>query len=319
MSIIQHQPAVADTSSSSGCHDDDGMKFNLSEEAVITYHQFQCYLSLCSQIDHFKNISSGSNRRISRFIFRTNNANLDKLARPFRPILTETKHRNPNDTQVYFSDKDRLDFIHFHYPQYLPCYRLLVPGAFQADLFRLLVLYRYGGVYADISVRFLKPLEAIIDYGQDEFVAVKEINDYGIQQTFLASYKEHPLVGAMVEYVISMISQRGYGAGAGDITGPKALMIAFNSFFQYPPRRSICGGTYSLNGFKLTFLYHTIVHPEEGNFISLSEGNTQSAELQKKFKGYQELMYGVQQKNYFKHWHDRTVYRLENESCPLLH
>ena len=316
---IKYQPSISTAFCTTCC---GGVKFNLSEELVITYHQFQCYL--CSQIDHFSsNISNTRDKqRISRFIFRTNDASLEKLAMPFRSIVTETKLRNPNDIQVYFSGDDRSYFIDLNFPQYLSCYRLLVPGAFQADLFRLLVLYRYGGVYVDISVRFLKPLDDIIYYANDGFVAVKEIYDYGIQQTFIASYKEHPLVGTMIDRVISMISQRGYGLGAGDITGPKILMLAFNSFFKFPPRRSINGGSYSLNGFKLKFLYHSILHAEEGNFMSLVQGNTKSAELQKKFKGYHELMYGNGlngTKHYFKHWQERTVYRLDikNESCPL--
>ena len=207
-----------------------------------------------------------------------------------------------------------------YFPQYLYCYQLLVPGAFQADLFRLLVLYQFGGVYADISVSFLYPLEKIIDYSYDEFAAVKELYDYGIQQTFIASYASHPLLRRMIEGVVDMISRRDYGRTAIDITGPGSLKWSFNKFFSFHDNRAITAGSYVINGFKLKFLYHTIVHKEEGNFMSLREGNTKTPEMKKKFKGYHELMYRNGTKHYIKHWLDRTVFSSDpplNRSCPV--
>jgi hypothetical protein len=56
-------------------------------------------------------------------------------------------------------------FIEAHYgPDMLATYRRINPeyGAARADLLRLLILYREGGVYLDIKSRFTRPLDEII-------------------------------------------------------------------------------------------------------------------------------------------------------------
>jgi hypothetical protein len=62
------------------------------------------------------------------------------------------KHENPEFEIKLFDTNDRREFIQKYFPaEIVYAYDTLIPGAFQADLWRYCVLYMYGGVYVDIS------------------------------------------------------------------------------------------------------------------------------------------------------------------------
>lgn len=95
---------------------------------------------------------------------------MDTLPQQFLDILNDTANENPEYQQIYFSKEDRDSFIQKYYPQHYDSYNCLVPNAFRADVFRLLILYKYGGIYCDISIRFLTNLSSIVRF-DDEFIA----------------------------------------------------------------------------------------------------------------------------------------------------
>lgn len=61
---------------------------------------------------------------------------------------------NPEFVYHYFDDAQCLEFIveHFGKTNIYDAYNSVLPGAFKADIFRLCVLYVYGGFYVDISM-----------------------------------------------------------------------------------------------------------------------------------------------------------------------
>lgn len=70
---------------------------------------------------------------------------------------------NPEYEYRFCDDNDIIDFIKNDFPQYLEGYKKIKYGASRADLWRYLVMYRYGGVYADIDCRCINPLQNWID------------------------------------------------------------------------------------------------------------------------------------------------------------
>ena len=73
---------------------------------------------------------------IPKFIFRT-----FKYHKPeFNFVLNNAIEMNPGFIQIYFSDDDCRDFISTFYPIYLNAFDMITPGAFKADLFRLIIL-----------------------------------------------------------------------------------------------------------------------------------------------------------------------------------
>ena len=217
--------------------------------------------------------SNGRNetRRIPKILFRTSAVKREELSIELQRIMVDCKEQNRNYQQVYFDDEDINDFISNEYPQYLKAYRSLVPGAYKADLFRLLVLYKYGGIYNDIGHRFLVPIEQILDES-DEFIAATELNNHqsfahAIYNGVLAAYRGHPIVKFMIDDIMYTIEHCNYMADPLDVTGPAAMGRALNKFMRgWEPgytgtapdwdRMPIRRGSYRQKGYLLKFLQH---------------------------------------------------------------
>ena len=66
--------------------------------------------------------------------------------------------KNPEYEYRFLDDEDIIDFIGNEFPDYLEAYRTIKYGASRADLWRYLIMYNYGGVYADMDCRCINPL-----------------------------------------------------------------------------------------------------------------------------------------------------------------
>lgn len=152
--------------------------------------------------------------------------------------LRSAAHAGPSDmVQVYVDDSDAHQYVRTKWPQFVDVYDSLVPGAFKADLWRLLVLYEYGGVYADLGFVFHKPLApALVSWTRDDLVLVMDPPHAGqeaLYQAFMAAVPEHPLLAAMIDLVVDNIVTENYGVDTLDITGPVAVARAYRQFFGH--------------------------------------------------------------------------------------
>ena len=150
------------------------------------------------------NVSDGISNKIPKFLFRMAEWEWDEIPPIFRTIFQKTVTDNPEYIMHYFGRNQSIDFVSSFYPQYLSDYLSVNTGAFRADIFRLLVLYSFGGIYNDLGHMFVRSISDVIT-STDEFVSVKEINNWGIYQSFMAAYPRHPLIKAMIDYVMDMV------------------------------------------------------------------------------------------------------------------
>lgn len=65
---------------------------------------------------------------------------------------------NPEYEYRFCDDDEVFNFIKSNFPEYLEGYKKIKYGASRADLWRYLIIYQYGGVYADLDCRCLSPL-----------------------------------------------------------------------------------------------------------------------------------------------------------------
>ena len=137
---------------------------------------------------------------IPKIIFKTGIDELNYINNDVRDLFRETIKLNPDFKIKYYSDKGSREFIKNNYSkEILSAYDSLIPGAYKADLFRYCVLYKYGGIYSDLTQRFTKPFNKFIDLEKDELYLVKDIDHYkinstelskGIQISFIATRQE---------------------------------------------------------------------------------------------------------------------------------
>ena len=115
----------------------------------------------------------------------------------------------------------------------LECYDRLHPQVFKADLWRYCVLYRFGGVYADIDTIPLMPIDDFIDGGDDMLLCIdlnKSPKDgtHNIWNAFIAIAPEHELMEQAIEIVKSRVLDRTPFVSRIDVTGPGVLGRAYN-------------------------------------------------------------------------------------------
>ena len=70
---------------------------------------------------------------------------------------------NPEYHYNFVDDDEMRKFIRFSFPDYLQAFEKIKHGASKADLWRYLVMFKYGGVYADIDCICVNPLKEWID------------------------------------------------------------------------------------------------------------------------------------------------------------
>ena len=68
-----------------------------------------------------------------------------------------------NFEHKFYDDNDCLNFISTYYNQYLNFYNSLKKGVEKADIFRYLIIHKYGGVYADIDTICVKDITPLLD------------------------------------------------------------------------------------------------------------------------------------------------------------
>ena len=65
---------------------------------------------------------------------------------------------NPEYEYRFHDDDDIIKFLETEFPQYIDGYNNLKYGASKADLWRYLIIYKFGGIYADIDCKCNNPL-----------------------------------------------------------------------------------------------------------------------------------------------------------------
>lgn len=76
-----------------------------------------------------------------------------------------------------------------------------IAGAFRADLIRLDVVYRFGGVYLDSDVLLVKPLDDLLEH--DVWVAGEGLSTYG--NLAFGAMPEHPIIKETIDKAIELI------------------------------------------------------------------------------------------------------------------
>jgi len=138
------------------------------------------------------------------------------------------RYMNPEYDYYFYDDNDCSEYIRAYFPKdYLKAYNMVIPGAYKADLFRYLVLYREGGVYMDCKSSTIKPLRDFINPSAT-FASFRDRPVGAILNSFMACTPEHPVLKLAIDMTIRNILNKQYGENSLDITGPQVLGRAFN-------------------------------------------------------------------------------------------
>lgn len=105
---------------------------------------------------------------------------------------------NPDYEWYYFDDAKCEQFIRDHFSdEFYQMYVSLPIGVMKSDVWRVAVVYVYGGVYADTDTKCLVPIDQWI--GEYDLVAGVETPYGAINNFIFAAKAKHPAVYAVIE------------------------------------------------------------------------------------------------------------------------
>jgi hypothetical protein len=212
----------------------------------LTYDQFRTWWQDANRpAAKERAASAGPHGRLPRLLWRTAEVEAPELPEPVLAAMASWTQHAPQWTQVYMSDADRWRFIaDTQSTETLGAYEALLPGAFRADLWRLLVVLQYGGLYSDIGHTLLRPLEPALDPVLDVLVLTPDLKDPArgnvarIANALFAGRPGDPVLAAMLTHVVAQVRARKRGTDCLDITGPTALGRVFTRLMDLPIRPS---------------------------------------------------------------------------------
>ncbi|KAG8830026.1 Chitin synthase, class 2 [Serendipita sp. 399] len=137
-------------------------------------------------------------------------------------------------TYVLWTDEDNRQLIQKYYPEYLETYNSLPREIYRADMIRNVYMHKFGGIYADLDLRPLSPIDAHIT----EFISSEDSDkplafvghmgddnfEHSIPNAFMATTKPgHPFWFKPLEYVSKHQNEHAYNEAPEKLTGPVAL------------------------------------------------------------------------------------------------
>jgi mannosyltransferase OCH1-like enzyme len=164
----------------------------------------------------------GSAHRIPKIIWQTNYTDRVTIAVYLNYLFN--RFMAPSFEYRFMDDAEIVAFIRKHCsPGILDCYLQLQIGAARADLWRVLVLREFGGVYLDIDAHLAWPLELTIKHDWDELYIEHrggELSNY-----FMASAKGNPNLDIIIDSILTNVKRRS-SDNVFELTGPLVVQRA---------------------------------------------------------------------------------------------
>ena len=177
--------------------------------------------------------SAGPPPAIPRIVHQTFKAK-DLIKSVDRVRMQTWEALNPTWTIMLWDDRACTTFVQTEYPELYPAYAGLAKNVERADFFRYLVVYHYGGLYADTDVTCLQPLDVWLPPSAELVVGLENefpsadlagSRQYAcarqyLQWAFLAR-KSAPLLKAAVDRILhpeSALPEEGSKARKADLT-----------------------------------------------------------------------------------------------------
>jgi mannosyltransferase OCH1-like enzyme len=195
---------------------------------------------------------------------------------------------NPKFNYKLYDDNDCREFIRNHFkPDVLHAYDCLIPGAYKADLWRLCILFIYGGIYMDIKLVCVNGFKLIELTEKEHFVKDRQQN--GIFNTMIASPKGNIFLYKAIRKIVKNVQNKYYGDTPLSPTGPELLY------------KVMLNNQYKVN--------IDMFHYEHGGYIIYKNTLVVSTEYDEYSEERNNLYNNINTKRYDALWNERKIYK----------
>lgn len=146
-----------------------------------------------------------------------------ETVKKFKNQIKYSKSNNENYKFIFYDNDARITFIKDYFPEFLKFYKKIDKGygAAKADIFRVLILYKYGGIYIDCKTQLENMDELFLKYPNKNLYTCsfkkddKILNIYNkITETeyhnfFIATEKEGKIISAIKDEMFYRLSSYG--------------------------------------------------------------------------------------------------------------
>lgn len=207
------------------------------------------------------------------------------------PVLVKSmgtfRHLNPQHQHYRYSAEAAREYIlQKEGSRTTTAFDQLRPSAFKADLWRYVVLFHEGGVYADVKIIDLVPLDSFLP--SQGGLLVNDIRGAGLLNAFMAMPPTDTLLRCAIDSVVENVETKYYGQNILEISGPRLLFNCYQSLTPTQQQR-----------------YHRLQFQSTG--ILINNGSTPV--LSQHNGEYRRLLSRPSLSTHYEQaWHSRTVY-----------
>lgn len=148
--------------------------------------------------------------------------NIEKV-KEFKCQLDYSKSKNKNYKFIFYDDNATIKFIKEEFPEFYQFYKRINEGygAAKADIFRVLILYKYGGIYIDCKTKIENMDELFLKYPNKslytcsfkkddifQYIGCKIINMV-YQNFFIATEKKGQVISAIKDEMFYRLNSFG--------------------------------------------------------------------------------------------------------------
>jgi len=188
-------------------------------------------------------------------------------------------------------------------------FRNLIPGAFKTDVWRLCMMYEYGGIYADVHIRCInyRLFNELIATYDGIFVIDNPIGRHCVYNAFM--YVKHPkdeLCVRILQKIEERVNARSFGEVEPvilDVTGPVTHGRAISECIAFEESES---HVHEYGGRKYLFVEHN----SHENSIYETISHEDKVLLQCRYKTYRDDMMYIKgtDEHYSDAWERRLLY-----------
>jgi mannosyltransferase OCH1-like enzyme len=178
------------------------------------------------------------------------------------------KMMNINYTYKYWDDDDCYNLILSHFDNKVKnAYNSLYAGAYKSDIFRLCLLYIYGGIWADISSVCKYPLDKLLEENIN-LIIVKDtpsqVTNGNIYQAFIIVEPNNEIIKYILDFTVDRVINferydRLYPYIKGEtiaVSGPTVFATALNRFLGRIDNSLIKDDYINIESYRIKLLDH---------------------------------------------------------------
>lgn len=213
---------------------------------------------------------------VPRIIHQTHKSGLFELPAGLRAAIATWDELNPDFEHVYYPEAAMRAYVRQRGEMvegFAAAYAKATSGAMRCDLWRYLLLWAEGGVYADADSLLQRPLSEVI---RDEDEALTGFGQDGLEQFVMAYRPRHPIILRTLKQAIAAVLRLPPFASGLEVlthTGPLQLCAALKAELQLGQgvsERGWCLAAHHMAPQLATGLYG---EPQKGNSIRVLSGH----------------------------------------------